>query len=68
MHTQKLLILKNLEKFVKVNAYFLVDMAHFSGLVAGGSNPVEYADAVTSTTHKVLKGYEGELYLLIKKN
>jgi glycine hydroxymethyltransferase len=57
-----------------VNAYFLVDMAHFSGLVAGGvyPNPVDYADVVTSTTHKVLRGPRGGIILtnredLIKK-
>jgi len=39
----------------KVGAYLLVDMAHFAGLVAGGAhpNPIEFADVVTSTTHKV---------------
>ena len=58
----------------KVEAYLLVDMAHFSGLVAGGvyPNPIEYADAVTSTTHKVLRGPRGGIILtnredLIKK-
>ena len=58
----------------KVNAYFLVDMAHFSGLVAGGvyPNPTQYADVVTSTTHKVLRGPRGGIILtnnedLIKK-
>jgi glycine hydroxymethyltransferase len=41
-----------------VGAFFLVDMAHFSGLVAAGlhPNPCEYADIVTSTTHKTLRG------------
>jgi len=41
-----------------VGALFLVDMAHFSGLVAAGlyPNPCEYADIVTSTTHKTLRG------------
>ena len=40
-------------------------MAHFSGLVAGGAypNPLEYADAVTSTTHKVLRGPRGGIIL-----
>ena len=58
----------------KVEAYLLVDMAHFSGLVAGGvyPNPTEYADVVTSTTHKVLRGPRGGIILtnredLIKK-
>ena len=53
----------------KVNAYFLVDMAHFSGLVAGGvyPNPTEYADAVTSTTHKVLRGPRGGIILTNKE-
>ena len=42
----------------EVNAYFLVDMAHISGLVAAGMDPspVPYADVVTSTTHKTLRG------------
>ena len=49
----------------KVGAFFLVDMAHFSGLVAGGAypNPLEYADVVTSTTHKVLRGPRGGIIL-----
>ena len=58
----------------KVKAYLLVDMAHFSGLVAGGvyPNPTKYADVVTSTTHKVLRGPRGGIILtnnedLIKK-
>ena len=58
----------------KVKAYLLVDMAHFSGLVAGGvyPNPLQYADVVTSTTHKVLRGPRGGIILtnhedLIKK-
>jgi len=58
----------------KVKAYLLVDMAHFSGLVAGGAypNPLDYADVVTSTTHKVLRGPRGGIILtnneeLIKK-
>jgi glycine hydroxymethyltransferase len=57
-----------------IKAYLLVDMAHFSGLVAGGvyPNPVDYADVVTSTTHKVLRGPRGGIILtnredLIKK-
>ena len=58
----------------KVGAYLLVDMAHFSGLVAGNAypNPTKYADVVTSTTHKVLRGPRGGIILtnneeLIKK-
>ena len=49
----------------KVNAYLMVDMAHFSGLVAGKEhpNPIEYADVVTSTTHKVLRGGRGGIIL-----
>ena len=57
-----------------VNAYLMVDMAHFSGLVAGKGypNPIKYADVVTSTTHKVLRGGRGGIILtnnedLIKK-
>jgi len=54
----------------KVNAYFLVDMAHFSGLVAGGvyPNPVMHADVVTSTTHKVLRGPRGGIILTNKED
>ena len=53
----------------KVKAYLLVDMAHFSGLVAGGvyPNPVDYADVVTSTTHKVLRGPRGGIILTNKE-
>jgi len=49
----------------KVNSYLMVDMAHFSGLVAGKGypNPIEYADVVTSTTHKVLRGGRGGIIL-----
>jgi glycine hydroxymethyltransferase len=56
-------IFKDIAK--EVGAYLLVDMAHFSGLVAGGAypNPIEYADVVTSTTHKVLRGPRGGLIL-----
>ena len=48
-----------------VGAYLLVDMAHFSGLVAGKvyPNPCDYADVVTSTTHKVLRGPRGGIIL-----
>lgn len=49
----------------KVGAYLMVDMAHFAGLVAAGlhMNPVPYADVVTSTTHKTLRGPRGGLIL-----
>lgn len=49
----------------EVGAYLMVDMAHFSGLVAGGQypNPVEYAHVVTTTTHKTLRGPRGGLVL-----
>ncbi len=48
-----------------VDAFLMVDMAHFSGLVAGKGypNPIEYADIVTSTTHKVLRGARGGIIL-----
>ena len=48
-----------------VNAYLMVDMAHFAGLVAGKGhpNPIMYADVVTSTTHKVLRGGRGGIIL-----
>ncbi len=48
-----------------VGAYLMVDMAHFAGLVAGGvyPNPLAFADVVTSTTHKTLRGPRGGLIL-----
>ena len=56
----------------KVGAVFMVDMAHFAGLVAGGvftgrHNPIPYADVVTSTTHKTLRGPRGGLVLCRKE-
>ena len=57
------------EKFKEISdsvgAYLLVDMAHFSGLVAGGvyPNPLPHADIVTSTTHKTLRGPRGGMVL-----
>ena len=57
-----------------VGAYFVVDMAHYSGLIAGKQypNPIEHADVVTSTTHKTLRGARSAMILtnnedLIKK-
>tara|TARA_Y100000590_G_scaffold15182_1_gene18268 strand:- start:1818 stop:3122 length:1305 start_codon:yes stop_codon:yes gene_type:complete len=49
----------------KVGAYFLVDMAHFAGCVAGGAypNPLEHAHVVTTTTHKTLRGPRGGMIL-----
>ena len=49
----------------KVGAFLLVDMAHFSGLVAGGvhPNPIEYADVVTTTTHKTLRSARGGMIM-----
>lgn len=49
----------------EVNAYLMVDMAHFAGLVAGDvhPNPLEYADVVTTTTHKTLRGPRGGMIL-----
>ena len=49
----------------KINAFLLVDMAHFSGLVAGGvhPNPIDFADIVTTTTHKTLRSGRGGMIL-----
>ena len=49
----------------KVGAYLMVDMAHIAGLVAAGlhPNPVKYADVITSTTHKTLRGPRGGIIL-----
>jgi glycine hydroxymethyltransferase len=49
----------------KCGAYLMVDMAHIAGLVAAGlhQNPVKYADIVTSTTHKTLRGPRGGIIL-----
>jgi len=53
----------------EVGAYFMVDMAHIAGLVAAGEHqsPVPYADFVTSTTHKTLRGPRGGLILASKE-
>ena len=49
----------------EVGAYLMVDMAHYSGLIAGGAypSPMRYADVVTSTTHKTLRGPRGGMIL-----
>jgi len=58
------------ERFAKiakeVGAYFMVDMAHYAGLIAAGEypNPVPFADFVTSTTHKSLRGPRGGIILM----
>ena len=50
----------------EIGAYFMVDMAHYAGLIAAGvyPNPVPHADFVTSTTHKTLRGPRGGLILM----
>jgi glycine hydroxymethyltransferase len=50
----------------EVGAYFMVDMAHYAGLIAAGvyPNPVPHADFVTTTTHKTLRGPRGGLILM----
>ena len=58
------------ERFAKVakaiGAYFMVDMAHYAGLIAAGvyPNPIPFADVVTSTTHKSLRGPRGGIVLM----
>lgn len=53
----------------EVGALFMVDMAHFAGLVAGGEypSPVPYADIVTTTTHKTLRGPRGGIIMCKEK-
>lgn len=53
----------------EIGAYLLVDMAHIAGLIAGGlhQNPVPYADVVTTTTHKTLRGPRGGMILAKEK-
>ncbi|MCI8536324.1 MAG: serine hydroxymethyltransferase [Hungatella sp.] len=53
----------------KVGAYLMVDMAHIAGLVAAGlhPNPIPYADVVTTTTHKTLRGPRGGMILANKE-
>lgn len=53
----------------EVGAYLMVDMAHIAGLIAGGlhQNPVPYADVVTTTTHKTLRGPRGGMILAKEK-
>ena len=56
----------------RVGAVLMVDMAHFSGLVAGkvfsgDYNPVPFAHVVTTTTHKTLRGPRGGLVLCVKE-
>lgn len=57
---------EDLEKdYEKIKCYFMVDMAHIAGLVAAGlhQSPIPYADVVTSTTHKTLRGPRGGIIL-----
>lgn len=70
-HPRRLNFAKMKEIASSVGATLMVDMAHFSGLVAGGVfkgefNPIPYADIVTSTTHKTLRGPRGG-FILCKK-
>ncbi len=54
----------------EVEAYLLVDIAHIAGLIAGGAypSPVPYADIITGTTHKVLRGPRGGMIMASKKS
>lgn len=53
----------------EIGAYLMVDMAHIAGLVAAGlhQSPIPYADVVTSTTHKTLRGPRGGIILCKEK-
>jgi len=71
-YPRKLNFAKMRELADEVGAVFMVDMSHFAGLVAGGVftgeyNPVPYADIVTTTTHKTLRGPRGGLILCKKE-
>lgn len=69
MHTQENRFQKFREIADKIGAYFMVDMAHIAGLVCAGEHesPVPYADFVTSTTHKTLRGPRSGL-ICVKSN
>lgn len=58
-------IIEDHNKRSQTHCYFMVDMAHIAGIIAAGltQNPVEFADIVTSTTHKTLRGPRGGLIL-----
>ena len=64
-YSRKIDFKKFSERAHEVGAYLMVDMAHIAGLVAAGlhQNPVDYADVVTTTTHKTLRGPRGGLIL-----
>ncbi len=71
-YPRKLNFKKMRELADEVGAVFMVDMSHFAGLVAGGVytgeyNPVPYADIVTTTTHKTLRGPRGGMILCKKE-
>ncbi len=71
-YPRKLNFAKMRELADEVGAVFMVDMSHFAGLVAGGVftgeyNPVPYADVVTTTTHKTLRGPRGGMILCKKE-
>lgn len=64
-YSKKIDFVKFREIADEVGAYLMVDMAHIAGLVAAGAhqNPIEYADVVTTTTHKTLRGPRGGMIL-----
>ena len=57
-------------KPAKNNCLFVADIAHYTGLIAAGlyPSPVNYADIITGTTHKTLRGPRVVLFLLIKNS